>query len=281
MVRWAVKKAARHAVAIGGALTRRVGVRAAELRVLTYHRFDGERRNPFSLGAAAFAEQMAWLSAQRRAVSLEAMAGFLAGRTTLPDGAVLVTIDDGCRSTLTDALPILQRYGIPAVAFLPAGMLGATTTGFGEPTMDWSGARALVAAGITIGAHGWSHRSFGTLDEGQMREEATRARTTLEDRLGVRVESFAYPFGTRRDFTAVSARVLREAGYRFAFTSQHGAIGAAGTDALVLPRIKIESGERLWMFRLLCGGGLDAWRLIDEQLWRWQASPGAQGGVVP
>jgi len=283
VVRWAVKKVARHAVALGGALTRRVGARPAELRVLTYHRFDGEPQNPFSMRAEAFETQMAWLARERRAVSLDAVTGFVAGRTTLPAGAVLVTIDDGCRSTLTGALPILRRHGIPAVAFLPVGMLGAerATTGFGEATMDWTEVRSLVAGGIAIGAHGWSHCSFGALDEAAMRVEAARARAVLEDRLGVPVEAFAYPFGTRRDFTEASARVLREVGYRMAFTSQHGAV-TAEADALVLPRIKIESGEGLWMFRLLCGGGLDAWRVVDETLWRLQASPGnAQRGLVP
>jgi len=207
-------------------------------------------------------------------VSLEAARAFLDGQRTLPEGAVLVTIDDGCRSTLTDALPVLERHGIPAVVFLPAGLIGdaAGARTFGEATLDWRDAAALLARGVAVGAHGWSHRSLGRLTEDDARADATLARRTLEDRLGVAVTAFAYPFGTRQDFSPTTERVLREVGYRLAFTSQHGAI-RAGENPLALPRIKVESGEGLWMFRLLCQGGLDAWRLVDQALWRLQAVP--------
>ena len=43
-------------------------------------------------------------------------------------------------------------------------------------------------------------------------------------------------------------------------------------DALALPRVKVEGGERMWMFRLLVRGGLDAWSLADRTLWRLQAA---------
>jgi hypothetical protein len=45
----------------------------------------------------------------------EDVEGFVTGRRSLPDGAVLVTIDDGVRSVYTHALPVLSHYGIPAV----------------------------------------------------------------------------------------------------------------------------------------------------------------------
>jgi peptidoglycan/xylan/chitin deacetylase (PgdA/CDA1 family) len=46
---------------------------------------------------------------------------------TLPANAVLVTFDDADRSVLDVALPILRSAGVPAVAFVVAGVLGSTT----------------------------------------------------------------------------------------------------------------------------------------------------------
>jgi hypothetical protein len=86
--------------------------------------------------------------------------------------------------------------------------------------------------------------------------------------------AFAYPFGTMADFNAATAKILGESGYQFVFTSQHGAVQKS-LDALVLPRIKVESGEPLWMFKYLVQGGLDAWQLIDQTLWKFQQTPSA------
>jgi hypothetical protein len=43
-----------------------------------------------------------------------------------------------------------------------------------------------------------------------------------------------------------------------------------GADLARLPRVKVEGGEPLWMFKLLCQGGMDVWRLFDNTLWRFQ-----------
>src|SRR4029453_13085434 len=101
--------------------------------------------------------------------------------------------------------------------------------------------------------------------------QGERSRKLLEDRLGGAVVAFAYPFGTRRDFNPTTRQILHEVGYRFIFTSQHGAV-RPGADALELPRIKVEGGEGMWMFRGLARGGLDGWALVDRTMWRLQAS---------
>lgn len=41
-----------------------------------------------------------------------------AGRAPAPPRAVMMTFDDGYRSVLTHALPVLERHGIPAVVFV-------------------------------------------------------------------------------------------------------------------------------------------------------------------
>jgi peptidoglycan/xylan/chitin deacetylase (PgdA/CDA1 family) len=266
-LRWHVKKIARRAcIAAGGLLARSQG----NVRVLTYHRFATARRDAFAVEPSVFARQMEWIAAQGAAVSLNDVLDFMAGRRSLPQGSVLVTIDDGYESVHSVALPQLQRHGVPAVAFIPPALLDRPAADDPEPRLSWSQVRELVAAGIEIGSHGWSHRSFGGMDADEMHLEARRSREILEGRTGRAVLSFAYPFGTRADYGIVSAMVLRRLGYRCAFTAQHGSIDDAA-DVFELPRVKIEGGEDMWVFSRSCYGGLDAWGLVDRHLSGLQA----------
>ena len=276
--RWAVKKAARGAVAFASWASGALWMRSAlapgpRVRAITYHRFGGRRGDPFSVNPRDFEMQMRWLARRGSLVSLEDVAEFVAGRRSLREDSVLVTIDDGCRSLYTDALPVLREYAVPAVAFVTAGLVGrpASEGDSPEPFLGWDELAALREAGVEIGSHALSHRSLGRMAADEVREQAQGSREILERRLGASVSSFAFPFGTRADFGPQSERVLAECGYRCAFHSMHGTI-RAGMDPIRLPRIKIEGGEGQRMFELSCRGAMDAWWGVDFALWRTQQS---------
>jgi len=84
------------------------------LRVLAYHEVSD---------AAAFADQLGWLSAHTTPVTVDEVVAAVVDQDPLPDRAVLVTFDDGHRSVLEVAAPLLRERGIPAVAFVVAGVL--------------------------------------------------------------------------------------------------------------------------------------------------------------
>jgi len=282
-VRWWLKKGSRSGMALlawgSGWLALRTWIgRHPRVRVLTYHRFGDIARDPFCIRVEDFERQMAWLARHGRAVSLADVQAFLAGRTALPDGSVLVTIDDGCPSLYWHAFPILQRYCVPAVAFVPAGEMAMNS---GEQLSDdrdersdarltWSQLKAMAAAGILVGSHAWTHCSLRELPGDAVQMQLQRSRQLLQTETGQCVASFAYPFGTRADYSEATAVALRECGYECGFTSQHGAI-RTGADRFTLPRVKVEGGESLWMFRLLVQGALDGWRWVDRIFWRFQA----------
>lgn len=262
--RWAAKKTARALVAAATALPAALGgAGGPRVRVLTYHRFGPGRRAPFCVPAETFERQMAWLARTGRACSLAQLRGFLGGRRNLDDGAVLVTIDDGDPSVAEIALPILRRHGVPAVLFTLAGR----PEGF--RVLEDAELRRLADAGVDIGSHSLTHRSMARIPVEEAVREARDSRRRLEDLLGRPVTAFAYPFGTRADYSETTAAILREAGYDLAFTSQHGAV-RAGLDPMALPRVKVESGDPDWLFPLLCGGAMDAWRLVDQGLYGLQ-----------
>ena len=275
LARWIVKKAARRSVALGSFVSGSIGARwvtssESRVRVLTYHRIGHETREPFCVSPEVFDAQMRYLSEHRLAIDLDDLRGFVAGQRGLPDGACVVTIDDGCASTLTEALPILRRWGVPAVAFVTSSLVGLDVDALPERYLGWDELRELAESGfIEIGSHAYTHRSLGAMDPEEAREEAFKSKAMLEENLGREVRSFAYPFGTRGDFDPITERALADAGYTVAFNSMHGTV-RPGMDPISLPRIKVEGGEGLLMFRLLSRGGMDAWRVVDQNLWRLQ-----------
>lgn len=269
--RWRIKKFARRAVMLGSLASASIAVRGLaggpKIRVLTYHRFGHAIRDPWCVAPDAFAEQMRWLSARGLAVSLDDVMRFARGDLRLPRGSVLVTIDDGFSSVLSVAAPILRKHGIPAVAFITTSVVGdpQVDRGTGEAFLTWDQIAALSAAGLTIGSHGHSHRSMAKLDTREVQDEGLRSKQLIEAHIGKEVTSFAYPFGMRGDESPATARILAECGYGSVFVSQHGTV-QLGANTLRLPRIKVESGEPLWMFKLQCKGGIDAWGLVDRLL---------------
>ena len=281
-LRWQLKKIARKSLALGHRLFR-IGVsegyaNAAAVRVLTYHRFGDANRDPFCLASKQFERQVAWLAERSLAVSLREVEDYLYRGRSLKSGAVLVTMDDGCRSVLTYALPILRNYGIPSVAFVTTGNVGRRSDQLNqqgekpkEDYLDWADLGKLQTSGVEIGSHAVTHRSLGRISIEQAEEEIRKSRAELERELGVPVTSFAYPYGTLADFNDSIADALRRSGYRSGFTSQHGVLRRE-LDTMLLPRIKVEGGDADWLFPLLVRGGLDGWRWIDEALWRMQAS---------
>lgn len=273
MHRWLIKKAARTAMVLGSFVTgslvlRKLLDRGPTIRVLTYHRFGDAVRDPWCVSAAVFEEQMRWLAEQKLAVSLDDVERFVRGETQLPDGAVLVTMDDGFSSVLNIAAPIMQRHRIPSVAYVTTSFMGTTSIS-GEPYLSWDEVKRLPAAGVTVGSHAHTHRSVAKLSPRDALEEGQRSKQLLEQHLGAPIRSFAYPFGMRTDESAETARMLSGCGYSSIFIAQHGTL-RPGADLARLPRVKVEGGEPLWMFKLLCRGGMDGWKLFDDTLWKLQ-----------
>ena len=99
---------------------------------------------------------MDWMQARLHPIHLRDVIAACRNGLELPERAVLVTFDDGHRSVLEAALPILSERGIPAAVYVVAGLLDSD-----EPFW-WAEVEALVRNG------GRTMHAAGNLSPGDM-----------------------------------------------------------------------------------------------------------------
>jgi peptidoglycan/xylan/chitin deacetylase (PgdA/CDA1 family) len=117
------------------------------------------------------------------------------------DKLLAVTFDDGYRDFLTAGVPALAKAGARATLYASVGHLGGHAGWLGRwapdfgPMLTWGELAEVAAAGVEIGNHGMIHHPLDVLPAEQLRREVIRSREELEQRLRLRVRSFAYPHG--------------------------------------------------------------------------------------
>jgi len=87
----------------------------------------------------------------------------------------------------------------------------------------------------TIGAHTVTHSALSALSEEQQKEEIFTSKKDLEDRTGLQITTFSYPFGRKEDYDQTSVRLCREAGFIKAASNFPGQVHK-WTDPFQLPR---------------------------------------------
>lgn len=107
------------------------------------------------------------------------------------------------------------------------------------PMMTWADAKALVSAGFAIGSHTTRHPILAREAPSVVERELTESKARLEQELGIAVESFAYPRGSKTDIDDATVRLAAEAGYHTAVTTMPG-LNTAGTAAHRLHRLVVE-----------------------------------------
>jgi peptidoglycan/xylan/chitin deacetylase (PgdA/CDA1 family) len=123
-----------------------------------------------------------------KTISVELLSRAITQGAELPPKPVILTFDDGSKTTYTTALPIMQRYGFTGTSYIVYYYVGITNH------MNVDEIRALYAAGWEIGSHSLSHIDLTTRPDRQ-EDEIVQSRRQLASLVGVPILSFAYPFG--------------------------------------------------------------------------------------
>ncbi|MDZ7378264.1 MAG: polysaccharide deacetylase family protein [candidate division KSB1 bacterium] len=107
-----------------------VTVRRPQFRVLGYHSVTAEPapsgtiERSLGVPVEQFARQMAFLRARFTPVHLEEFADYARDPRRYVRPPIAVTFDDGYRDNVKTALPILEKFGIPATIFVTTGHVG-------------------------------------------------------------------------------------------------------------------------------------------------------------
>jgi peptidoglycan/xylan/chitin deacetylase (PgdA/CDA1 family) len=91
-------------------------------RIFCYHRVNDDN-DPFfpATPTKVFEQEIKYVARYHTVVSLTEMLDRLDAGSTEP--VIAITFDDGYRDNFENALPILERYGVPATIFLATGVI--------------------------------------------------------------------------------------------------------------------------------------------------------------
>jgi len=131
--------------------------------------------------------------------------------------------------------------------------------GFLEKLLEWSGVETKArpshrmltvdellglvdGGGIEAGAHTVTHPVLSSLAAINQQREIRDSKRSLEELLGRRVTRFAYPYGSRSDYTAETVRLVAGEGYESACGNFPGFVWR-GNDCWQLPRVLIRDWD--------------------------------------
>ncbi|WP_166430535.1 poly-beta-1,6-N-acetyl-D-glucosamine N-deacetylase PgaB [Polymorphobacter arshaanensis] len=155
--------------------------------VLNYHDITatGQHTPPFDrvgVSEAHFADQLDWLAREGyHPISVQNLVDAAAGKSQLPEKAVLLTFDDGYESFYTRAYPLLKKHNFPAVAAIIGtwinGEAKPDVPGY-KPVMTWAQVRELDKSGLVeIASHTYGlHNAIPSNPQGGKEAAVTTRR---------------------------------------------------------------------------------------------------------
>ena len=191
----------------------------------------------------------------------------------LPPRTAAITFDDGF-ADFDNAWPELTQRGLAATLYVTAGMLGrrsewlAPLGAGGMPMLSRSQLADLATDGCEIGAHSMSHPELDCLTRPAAAVEIRDSKDVLEQALGRRINTFAYPHGYH---DKAVKHLVAAAGYTSA-AAVRNALSPADDDPFALARVTVMSDfSAEQIARVLTGRGApiarpgERWR---TRLWR-------------
>ncbi|HEX7151933.1 MAG TPA: polysaccharide deacetylase family protein [Thermoanaerobaculia bacterium] len=223
--------------------------------VLCYHIVEGPRDPRMEISRDTFRQQMRYLEMTGyNVIPLRHLQEFVVGkRASLPKNSVVITIDDGWRSTYTEVFPELKRRKWPFTVFVYPNIIGKTAN-----AMTWDQIREMAKAGVDIQSHTFSH-AFLSRGRNRSKSEAAytewlqrelvKSKEVLEKETGKKVQFLAYPYG---DYDQNVAEHAGKAGYSAALTCNFGKV-TKGSDPLLMRRVVIDKKMDFATFRRFLG----------------------------
>jgi peptidoglycan/xylan/chitin deacetylase (PgdA/CDA1 family) len=209
----------------------------AQTIIFCYHRLVDKIRYPGTeITPVAFETQMKEL--KDRGITVIPMQDLLAwkrGEKNIPPRCAVISFDDGWKSQYEVAWPIMKKFGYPFTMFIYTEGVRGGSLGGGE-AITWEQLADMRDNGVDIEAHSATHQDLreghtimvanpggkktrtkltGSAYEQWVESEVVGSKQLLEQRLGIKVNCFAVPFGNYNEHVK---ELARNAGYEAMFT---------------------------------------------------------------
>jgi len=182
--------------------------------ILTYHNFTEDESSSYKINIVEFEKQMDYLVTHN--YSVISLSELLKGLrdSQLPPKPIVITIDDGFKSTYTLAYPVLKKYNFPATLFLYTNFIEKN-----NGSLTWEEIGEMIKNNIEIGSHTLSHCNLLKYKKNEnyetylarIRREIFLSKEILESKIGGKVKFFAYPYGV---YSPVIKNSVIQAGYQ-------------------------------------------------------------------
>jgi peptidoglycan/xylan/chitin deacetylase (PgdA/CDA1 family) len=167
-------------------------------------------------------------------ISMQDLLAWKRGEKNIPPRCAVVSFDDGWKSQYEVAWPIMKKYGYPFTMFIYTEGVRGGTLGGGE-AITWEQLADMRDNGVDIEGHSATHQDLreghaitlisggkrtrtkvtGPQYEDWMQNEVVGSKHLLEQRLGIKVNCFAVPFGNYNEHVK---EIARNSGYEAMFT---------------------------------------------------------------
>ncbi|UCF92179.1 MAG: polysaccharide deacetylase family protein [Desulfobacterales bacterium] len=216
--------------------------------VLRYQRFSRTPVDPMVVTQTDFDAQMHFLKDNGyRVITLDQFFDFINFKSQVPPKAVVITIDDGWRTTLEIAWPILKKYGFPATIFINPDFI------LNPEALSWKQIRQLSRGGIDIQCRTRLHRRISDLKDKEsfetyiqeLEKELTRSKAIIRRELNQDCKYLAYPGG---DANNLIVALAKKHGFQAAFTL-NGQSNPFFVDNYLIGRSAVYGSRGLEQFR--------------------------------
>ena len=209
----------------------------AQTIIFCYHRLVDKVRYPGTeITPQVFEQQMKMLKDRGiTVISLQDLLAWKRGEKNIPPRCAVITFDDGWKSQYEVAWPILKKMGYPLTLFLYTEGIAGASLGGGQ-AITWEMLGDMRDNGVDIEAHSATHQDLreghtimvmepdrkrtkkkltGAEYEQWVQNEVVGSKQLLEQRLAIKINCFAVPFGNYNDHVK---ELARNAGYEAMFT---------------------------------------------------------------
>ena len=164
---------------------------------------------------------------------------------------IIITFDDGYKDLISSVLPILKKHNFNATCFVVSSMLGkknmwdmSKKNFIQKDLMNLNDIREWVDNGMFIGSHSHNHLDLTSLNVDKMTNELTYSKKILEDKIGVKIKNFSYPYGKVNNLVYKKTKEIFEK----ATTTNRGRFDINIHDFHLIPRI--DMGKNLSLFKI-------------------------------